>query len=195
MPERGMQISPDQGQFMAMLAGILEARRILEIGVFTGYSSLCFALNLPEDGQLVALDESEEWTRVARRYWNEAGVANKIDLRLGPALATLENLIAGGESGKFDIAFIDADKTNYAHYYERSLELVRRGGLIIFDNMLWGGRVTQAESKDEDTEAIRVMNAKLHKDTRVCVSMLSVGDGVTLARKLPRGLSSRCGEV
>lgn len=179
----GMQISPDQGQFMALLAKLTGAKKVLEVGVFTGYSSLVVALALPEEGRIVACDISEEYTRMARRYWQEAGVAHKIDLRLGPAAATLAGLVAAGEAGSFDFAFIDADKENYLVYYEHALQLLRPGGLVLVDNVLWSGRPIDPEAKDESTEAIRAINAKMGRDERVDVSMLPVGDGLTLARK------------
>lgn len=179
----GMQISPDQGQFMALLAKLTGAKKVLEVGVFTGYSSLVVALALPAEGRIVACDISEEYTRMARRYWQEAGVAHKIDLRLGPAADTLAGLVAAGEGGSFDFAFIDADKENYLVYYEHALQLLRPGGLVLVDNVLWGGRPIDPEAKDESTEAIRAINAKMGRDERVDVSMLPVGDGLTLARK------------
>lgn len=179
----GMQISPDQGQFMALLAKLTGAKKVLEVGVFTGYSSLVVALALPAEGRIVACDISEEYTRMARRYWQEAGVAHKIDLRLGPAADTLAGLVAAGEAGSFDLAFIDADKENYLVYYEHALQLLRPGGLVLVDNVLWGGRPLDAEIKDESTEAIRAINAKMGRDERVDVSLLPVGDGLTLARK------------
>lgn len=180
---RNMQIAPEQGQFMAVLVKLIGARRGLEIGVFTGYSSLAVALALPDDGRLVALDRSEEWTATARRYWREAGVAHKIDLRLGEALATLDRLIDDGHAESFDFAFVDADKENYGNYYERALRLVRPGGLIMFDNVLWGGKVADPAVDDEDTAAIRALNVALHRDDRVDVSLVPIGDGLTLARK------------
>jgi predicted O-methyltransferase YrrM len=178
-----MQISPEQGQFMWLLARMLGARKTLEVGVFTGYSSLVVALALPDDGRIVACDVSEEWTSIARRYWQEAGVAHKIDLTLAPALETLDRLGDAGEAGTFDFAFIDADKGNYDGYYERALVLLRPGGLIAVDNTLWSGRVADPSVDDPDTTAIRAFNAKLHGDTRVDLSMLPMGDGLTLARK------------
>jgi predicted O-methyltransferase YrrM len=178
-----MQISPDQGQFMALLIHLLDARRTLEIGVFTGYSSLSVALALPEDGHVIACDINEEWTSIARRYWREAGVEKKIDLRLRPALETLDDLIAAGEGGRFDFAFIDADKGNYANYFDRALVLLRPGGLIAIDNVLWFGRVIDPAADDPDTLAIRAFNEKLHHDDRVWISMLPVRDGLTLALK------------
>jgi len=178
-----MQIAPDQGQFMAMLVRMLRARRALEIGVFTGYSSLCVARALGEGGELVACDVNEEWTAIARRYWAEAGVADRIDLRLAPATQTLDRLIAEGRSGSFDFAFIDADKQNYDAYYERCLTLIRPGGLITVDNVLWGGSVIDPADVSEDTVAIRALNAKIGKDHRVEAVLLSIGDGLTLALK------------
>jgi len=178
-----MQIGPDQGQFMALLVELMGARRTLEVGVFTGYSSLAVALALPEDGRVLACDVSEEWTAIARRYWEEAGVAHKIDLRLAPALETLDGLLAAGEAGRFDFAFIDADKENYDAYYERCLALLRRGGLLAIDNVLWDGAVIDPAKDDKDTNAIRALNAKLHRDERVTLSLVPVGDGLTLARK------------
>jgi len=182
-PMSRMQISPEQGQFMALLARLIGARRCLEVGVFTGYSSLAVALALPSDGSIVACDVSEEWTAVARRYWAEAGVERRIELRLAPALGTLDALLASGESGSFDLAFIDADKTNYLGYYERVLELLRPGGLVVVDNTLWSGRVADPEVADADTVALRHFNERLHRDDRVDLSLLPVGDGLTLARK------------
>jgi len=182
-PQIQMQISPEQGQFMALLMHLIGARRTIEVGVFTGYSSLSVALALPDDGRMIACDVNEEWTSIARRYWNAAGVEHKIDLRLRPALETLDSLIATGQGGRFDFMFIDADKTNYAHYYERALVLVRPGGLIAIDNVLWSGRVLHESVKDEDTKALRAFNEKLHGDDRVWLSMLAVRDGLTLACK------------
>jgi caffeoyl-CoA O-methyltransferase len=182
-PQANMQISPEQGQFLALLMQLLGGRKTLEIGVFTGYSSLAVALALPEDGRVIACDVNEEYTSVARRYWREAGVDRKIDLRLRPALETLDALIAGGEGGRFDFAFIDADKANYANYFERALVLVRAGGLIAIDNVLWYGKVIDPEVQDADTRAIRAFNEKLHGDERVWLSMLPVRDGLTLACK------------
>ena len=180
----GMQISPEQGQLMRMLAGISGARRAIEVGVFTGYSALCVALALPEDGELIACDVSEEWTAIARRYWDEAEVAGKIRLELAPAGETLEALIGAGRAGDFDIAFIDADKTNYDLYYERCLELLRPGGLVLIDNVLWGGAVADEKDTSADTVALRALNEKLKDDSRIELCMLPVGDGLTLARKL-----------
>ena len=184
MKHAGMQISPEQGQFMALLARMLNARRTLEIGVFTGYSSLAVALALPPDGEVIACDVSEEWTSMARRYWEKAGVAERIELRLAPAVKTLDALLEAGEAGRFDFAFIDADKSRYGDYYERCLKLLRRGGLIVADNTLWSGKVADANVQDEDTKALRAFNDALHRDGRVAVSLLPIGDGVTLALKL-----------
>jgi predicted O-methyltransferase YrrM len=182
-PYASMQISAEQGQFMALLIHLLSARRILEIGVFTGYSSLSVALALPDDGRIIACDISDEWTSIARRYWREAGVERKIDLRLSPALKTLDDLIAQGQGGRFDFAFIDADKGNYANYYERALVLVRPGGLVAVDNVLWDGKVIDPKANDVDTRAIRAFNESLHHDERVWLSMLPIRDGLTLACK------------
>ncbi len=183
LPCATMQITPDQGQFMALLIQLLGARRTLEVGVFTGYSSLAVALALPDDGQVVACDVSEEYTAIARRYWKEAGVDHKIELHLRPALETLDGLLAQGRRGTFDFAFIDADKANYDAYYERALELLRPGGLVAIDNVLWSGRVADPAQNDADTVALRSLNKKLLADSRVSISMLSIGDGVTLALK------------
>ena len=182
-PMHNMQISPEQGQFMAMLIKLTGAARTLEIGVYTGYSSLCVATALPESGKLVACDISAEWTAVARRYWEAAGVSKKIDLHLAPATQTLDRLLQEGESGSFDFAFIDADKENYDGYYERCLRLLRPGGLIAIDNVFWGGRVADPKVEDQSTKAIRALNAKIQTDGRVDLSMLPIGDGLTLVRK------------
>lgn len=178
-----MQISPEQGQFMTLLVQLIGAKKTLEVGVFTGYSSLCVALALPSDGKIIACDVSEEYTAIARRYWQEAGVAEKIDLKLAPALQTLDDLLAAGEAGTFDFAFIDADKENYDAYYERSLQLVRAGGLIAIDNVLWGGRVADPQVEDNSTQAIRKLNEKLHQDERITLSLVPIADGLTLALK------------
>ncbi|MBL8539546.1 MAG: class I SAM-dependent methyltransferase [Betaproteobacteria bacterium] len=183
LPRATMQIAPEQGQFLALLVQLTGARRCLEVGVFTGYSALCVAVALPADGSVVACDVSEEWTAVARRYWEEAGVAERIELKLAPAVETLDRLLANGQSGTFDFAFIDADKPNYSNYFERSLRLLRQGGLIAVDNTLWYGRVADPENHDEDTEAIRRFNRSLHADARIDLSLVPIGDGVTLARK------------
>jgi len=178
-----MQIAPEQGQFMALLVQLLGATKTLELGVFTGYSSLCVALALPPNGKIVACDVSEEFTSVARRYWQEAGVADKIDLRLAPGLETLDGLLEGGQAETFDFAFIDADKGNYQGYYERSLQLIRPGGLIAIDNVLWGGRVADLQVQDNSTLAIRAFNEKLRQDERVSLSLVPIADGLTLALK------------
>ncbi len=182
-PNSSFQISAEQGQFMTLLMHLIGARRTIEIGVYTGYSALAVALALPEDGRIIACDINPEWTSVARRYWREAGVDHKIDLRLAPALVTLDHLIESGLGNQFDFVFIDADKTNYANYYERALVLLRRGGLIGVDNVLWYGRVIDAAFDDPDTRAIRAFNAQLKNDDRVWLSMLPVRDGLTLVCK------------
>jgi predicted O-methyltransferase YrrM len=182
-PMSMMQIAPEQGQFMQMLVQLMGATKTLEVGVFTGYSSLCVALALPSNGQIVACDVSEEYTAIARRYWEAAGVANKISLHLAPAIDTLDKLIAEGQAGTFDFAFIDADKENYESYFERSLQLVRNGGLIVIDNVLWSGKVADPQIKDESTIAIRTFNDKLRNDPRVTLSVVPIGDGLTLALK------------
>jgi caffeoyl-CoA O-methyltransferase len=178
-----MQISPEQGQLMALLVKLAGARRCVEVGVYTGYSSLCVAAALPADGRLVACDLSDQWTAVARRYWELAGVTHKIDLRLAPALATLDALLESGGAGLYDFAFIDADKRNYWGYYERCLALLRRGGLIAVDNTLWSGRVADPDNHDPDTEAIRDFNRRVAADARVDLSLVPIGDGLTLALK------------
>lgn len=184
LPSAGYQISPDQGQFMRLLIKMLGARRTLEIGVYTGYSALSVALVLPDNGQIVACDVSEEYTSVARRYWYAAGMHHKIDLRLAPAVETLATLTADeANHGTFDFAFIDADKRNYGIYYEETLKLLRRGGLIAIDNVLWGGEIINTDRQDADTKALRELNRALHKDDRIDVSMVAIGDGLTLARK------------
>lgn len=179
-----MQIAPEQGQFMALLLKLIGARRCLEVGTFTGYSALVCALALPEDGQLIALDIDEETTAIAQRYWAEAGVENRIELRLGPAEDSLHNLIDGGDQGSFDFIFIDADKTGYPAYYEMGLQLLRAGGVVAFDNVLWAGRVANPDAEDDDTRALKALNVQLHADPRVDISMVPIGDGLTLARKL-----------
>ena len=183
IPQHGMQIAPDEGAFLAILVELLGARRCIEVGTFTGYSSTAIALALPPDGQLICCDVSEEWTSLARKYWAEAGVAGKIDLRIAPATETLDQLLANGEEDGFDFAFIDADKVGYDDYYERLLRLVRPGGLIAVDNTLWHGAVLDADSDDEDTRAIQAFNAKLAGDSRITLCLLPVADGVTLARR------------
>ena len=182
-PMVSMQISPEQGQFLRFLVHALGIRRSLEIGVFTGYSSLSVAMAMPDEGRIVACDVSEEFTAVARRYWREAGVEKKIDLRLAPAVQTLDSLIAGGHAGSFDFAFIDADKVNYQNYFDRAIQLVKKGGVIVIDNVLWSGRVIDPAVSDEDTVAIREFNRALQRDDRVFISMLPLRDGVTLALK------------
>jgi predicted O-methyltransferase YrrM len=183
LPTGGMQISPEQGQLMRLLIELTGARRALEVGVFTGYSSTSVALALPADGTLVACDISEEWTNVARRYWQEAGVASKIELHVQPALRTLDALIAAGQAASFDFAFIDADKTAYDSYYERCLTLLRRGGLLAVDNSLWSGAVADATDQRDNTRAIRALNQKIAGDPRVSASLVPIGDGLYLARK------------
>ena len=178
VPMSGMQIGADQGQFLQLLVQAIGARRCLEIGTYTGYSALAVALALPKDGRIVCCDLSEEWTAVGKPFWKRAGVEKKIDLRIGPALDTLKTL-----KGPFDFVFIDADKPNYANYYEACLPLVRRGGIIAIDNTLWSGWVAEKDRSDADTVALRAFNDKLHRDDRVALSMLPLGDGVTLALK------------
>lgn len=178
-----MQISPEQGQFMALLVELIGARRTLEVGVFTGYSTLCVALALPADGRVVACDIDPEMTAIAQRYWTEAGVAEKIDLRVAPAAETLDGLLADGQAGSFDFAFVDADKANYGTYVEQALALLRPGGLLAVDNVLWDGKVADPSADDEDTLAIRAVNESLHRDERVSLSLVPIGDGLTLARK------------
>ncbi|WP_066378558.1 MULTISPECIES: class I SAM-dependent methyltransferase [unclassified Anabaena] len=182
-PMGRMQIAPEQGQFMALLVKLLGAKKTLEIGVFTGYSALAVALALPPEGKIIACDNSEEYTAIARRYWQQAGVGDKIDLHIAPALETLDKLLAAGEAETFDFAFIDADKSNYDHYYERSLKLVRQGGLIAIDNVLWSGRVADPQTQDNRTTKIRAFNAKLLQDQRITLSLVPIGDGLTLALK------------
>jgi predicted O-methyltransferase YrrM len=183
MPSGGMQSSPDQVQFMQLLVKLIGAKRCLEVGVFTGYSSLGVALALPADGYILACDVSEQYTSMARRYWEEAGVTRKIDLRLAPAVHTLDALLADGLAGTFDFAYIDADKANYDAYYERALALVRPNGLIALDNVFWDGRVAHPEPHDTDSLALSALNAKIGRDQRVDASMVPLGDGLTLARK------------
>jgi caffeoyl-CoA O-methyltransferase len=182
LPGAGMQIGPEQGAFMSLLVELIGARRALEIGTFTGYSSLCIAGALPADGKLICCDISEEYTKVARDYWRRAGLESKIELRIGPAVATLDALVSANVE-PFDFAFIDADKTNYANYYDRAIQLVRPGGLIAIDNVLWGGDVADPKANDEDTQAIRAVNEKVRHDERVTLALAPIGDGLTLARK------------
>ncbi|PSO98706.1 MAG: SAM-dependent methyltransferase [Cyanobacteria bacterium QS_9_48_30] len=182
-PDAQMQIAPEQGQFIALLVQLLGAKKTIEVGVYTGYSSLITALNVPADGRIVACDFSEEYTAVARRYWKAAGVADKVDLRLAPALDTLNDLLSAGEAGTFDFVFIDADKEGYENYYSLSLQLVRSGGLIVVDNVLWSGKVADSQIQDEDTQALRAFNEKISHDERVSISLVPIADGLTLARK------------
>ena len=181
-PRAGLQISPEQGQFMQLLVKLIGAKRTIEIGTFTGYSALTVALALPTDGHLLACDISEEFTSIGKPYWQRAGVTGKIELVLAPAVETLDARLAAGEAGRYDFAFIDADKAAYDAYYERCLQLVRTGGLIAFDNTLWGGSVARP-AQDEDTRALQALNDKLHRDGRIDVSLVPIGDGLTLARK------------
>ena len=181
LPESVMQICPEQGALMANLVRLMSAKRTIEIGTFTGYSALAVALALPEDGKIVACDISEEWTSIGRKKWEQAGISDKIDLRIGPALETLEELLEDGHEASFDFAFIDADKTNYLDYYKKCLRLVRKGGVIAIDNVLWSGAVINSEINDNDTNAIRELNDFLAQDDRVSLSMVPIGDGLTLA--------------
>ncbi len=183
IPYAHMQIAPEQGQLMALLVQLSGARRVIEVGVFTGYSALAVALALPADGRLIACDINEQWTAIAREYWQAAGMAEKIELRLAPALQTLDALLAEGQAGRFDFAFIDADKDNYIAYYERLLQLLRPGGLIVVDNVLWDGKVADPTNQEEDTVAIRAFNEHVCKDKRVTLSLVPIGDGLTLAMK------------
>ena len=183
IPQHNIQIAPEQGAFLALLVELIGARRCIEVGTFTGYSSTAVALALPEDGQIICCDVSEEWTSLARKYWAEAGVTRKVDLRIAPAAETLDQLLAGGQESTYDFAFVDADKAGYDAYYERLLRLVRPGGLIVFDNMLWGGDVLDTDPSDEDTKALQALNAKLAHDERITLCLLPVADGVTLARR------------
>jgi len=179
----GMQISPEQGALLQMIVRLIQAKRAIEVGTFTGYSTLAVALALPKDGKVTACDVSKPWTDIARRYWRKAGVADKIELRLGPGQATLDGLLASGEAGHYDFAFIDADKTGYDGYYEAALKLLRPGGVIAIDNLLWGGSVVDPKKNDADTRAIRRINAKIQRDNRIDMVLVPVGDGCTLARK------------
>jgi len=188
LPSAAMQISPEQGQFMRLLVELIGARRAIEIGTFTGYSSLSVAAGLPDDGMLICCDVNAQTTAIARRYWAESRLASRIELRLAPALETLNELLAANAE-PFDFAFIDADKENYGSYYERLLKLIRPGGLILVDNVLWGGSVIDPEDTDADTEAIRAFNARLRGDDRISLSMLPVGDGLTLARIRDQGVA------
>ena len=178
-----MQIAPEQGQFMALLAEMIGARRMLEIGTFTGYSAMCLASALPPDGVLICCDVDAEYTAIGLPYWEEAGVADRIDLRIAPAMQTLDELLGANQAQCFDLAFVDADKENYLGYYERCLQLLRPGGLILFDNTLWGGAVADPEQQDAETRAIRVLNEQLHRDSRIGLSLVPIGDGLSIARK------------
>jgi len=178
-----MQISPEQGQFLALLVELVGASRILEVGTFTGYSALVMTLAMPPEGTLVACDIDEGWTNIARRYWAEAGVGGRVDLRLGPASDTLASLVAEGAAGTFDMVFLDADKSGLAEYWERALELVRPGGLVMVDNTLWHGRLVDPDDRDPATEAMRAFNRSVHHDARVSLSLVPIGDGLTLARR------------
>lgn len=179
----GMQLGVEQGQLLGFLVKLMQASRTIEIGVFTGYSTLCTAMALPENGKIIACDINQRWTTIAQRYWREAGVDHKIDLRVAPAIQTLDSLIKDDHAGEYDFAFIDADKTAYDSYYEACLTLLRPGGLIVIDNVLWGGAVADASSNSEDTQALRALNAKLKDDERIELSMLAIGDGLSLALK------------
>lgn len=183
LKQAAMQISPDQGQFMGLLVKLLDAQKALEIGVFTGYSGLWIASSLPTHGKLVACEINETWAAIASDYWAKAGIRDKIDLQLGPALATLEQLLGQGEANSFDFIFIDADKANQENYYELSLQLARPGGLILLDNVLWSGKVVDSTINDQSTQIIRDLNAKLARDKRIDISLIAIGDGLTLARK------------
>ena len=182
-PQANMQIAPEQGQFMALLIQLMGAKKALEIGVFTGYSALAVALALPEDGKLIACDVSEEYTAIARRYWQQAGIDSKITLHIAPALTTLEQLLNNGEANTFDFVFIDADKNNYINYYEKSLTLLRPGGLIAVDNVLWDGQVANPENQENLTRSIRQFNDYLTQDERITLSLVPIADGLTLAVK------------
>ncbi|MDB5451840.1 MAG: O-methyltransferase, family 3 [Caulobacteraceae bacterium] len=184
IPRGGMQISPEQGALMRLLIKLLGARNCLEVGVFTGYSTMVVAKAMGPGGRVVALDVSEEWTAIARRHWQAAGVADRIDLRLAPAAQSLEAMVAAGEAGRYDFAFIDADKPGYDTYYEHALTLLRPGGVIGIDNVLWSGAVADPKDQSEDTVALRALNAKIRNDRRVEANMIPIGDGLTLARKL-----------
>ncbi len=183
LPEQDMQIAPEQGAFMALLVELIGARRCLELGTFTGYSSLAVALALPPDGRIVCCDVSTEWTDVARRYWAEAGVEDRVELRLAPGMETLDELLADGQADTFDFAFLDADKRNYPAYYERIVRLLRPGGLLCVDNVFWGGDVVRPEVDDEDVRAVRALNERVARDDRVTISIVPIADGLTLARK------------
>jgi caffeoyl-CoA O-methyltransferase len=181
--DASMQVSPEQGQFLGMLVRLMGVRKAIEVGVFTGLSSLHVALAMPPEGRLIACDVNTESTAIARRYWQEAGVADKIDLRIAPAIDTLDALLRAGGEGRYDFGFVDADKESYGRYYERVLKLLRPGGLAVFDNVLWDGKVIDDSVRDADTLAIREFNARLHLDDRVWLSLVTIGDGLTLASK------------
>ncbi|PAU51158.1 SAM-dependent methyltransferase [Pseudomonas sp. PIC25] len=183
LPTAGWQIAPEQGQFMGLLVQLTGARRLLEIGTYTGYSALCMAVALPEDGELICCDVSAEYTVIGHRYWREAGVEGRIQVRLAPALETLEALLRDGQGGHFDLVFVDADKTNYPAYFEQALALLRPGGLVLFDNTLWSGRVLETHPESADTRAIQALNRALRDDARIDLSLLPIGDGLTLCRK------------
>jgi predicted O-methyltransferase YrrM len=184
LPNANMQIAPEQGQFMRWLVALIGAKRTLEVGVFTGYSTLATALALPDDGQIIACDISAEYTAIARQFWERAGIAHRIQLHLRPALETLNELLDEGQAGQFDFAFIDADKENYAAYFDACVQLLRRGGIVAVDNVLWDGRVIDTAINDSATTAIRRFNRAVYEDTRVALSLVPIGDGLTLARKL-----------
>ncbi|PPS45939.1 class I SAM-dependent methyltransferase [Chroococcidiopsis sp. TS-821] len=188
-PMGNMQIAPEQGQFIALLVQLMQAKKTLDIGVFTGYSALSVALVLPPTGKVIACDISEEYTKIARHWWHKAGVADKIELHIAPAQDTLNQLLTAGEANTFDFALIDADKSNYDTYYELALKLIRPGGLIAVDNVLWSGRVADPYVQDNRTNKIRAFNQKLHQDTRVAISLVPIGDGLTLAWKRPHVVS------
>jgi predicted O-methyltransferase YrrM len=183
IPQHNMQIAPEQGALLALLVELTGAKRCLEVGTFTGYSSLVVALAMPPDGTMVCCDVSDEWTAVARRYWAEAGVADRVELRLAPALETLDDLLANGAASTFDFAFIDARKTEYPDYHERVVQLLRPGGLAAYDNVLWSGRIADESDQDADTLGLRRLNDRLAADERVTIAMIPIADGVTLARK------------
>ena len=184
LAEAHMQTVPEQGQFMHLLVKLTQAKRILEVGTFTGYSTAWMALALPADGQIIACDVSDEWTQIGQRYWQELGIAERIDLRLAPATETLESLLKADEAGQFDLMFIDADKTSYLTYYEQGLQLLRSGGLMLLDNTLWHGQVIDQSDNSDDTLAIRELNQRLHQDERIHLSMLPIADGLSLAMKI-----------